>query len=61
MHVVPGQKGGRWRYSRTVNKAVNVSDAAKEEGEDGRHAERRGERGVFCCGSKGKYKQEKER
>lgn len=36
MRVVPGQKGGRWRYSRTLNKAVNVSDAVKEGGEDGR-------------------------
>lgn len=54
MRAAPGQKGGRWRYSRTLNKAVNVSHAMKEGGEDGQRAERRGEGGVFFCGSIGK-------
>lgn len=59
---VAGQKGGRRTYSWTLNKAVNMSDAATEGGEDGQHAGRRGERGVFfCCGSKGKSMQETEK
>lgn len=28
--VVAGQKGGRWTYSRTLNKAVNMSEGGKE-------------------------------
>lgn len=30
MRAVRGQKGGRRRYSRTLNKAVNVSGAVRE-------------------------------
>ena len=52
MRVVPGQKRGRQRDSGALNKAVNVSDTGKERGEDGRHAERRGERGFSVVEAK---------
>lgn len=57
MRALPGQKGGRWRYSQTLNKAVNVSETPVMVGdmqEDG------GKVGVFCRGRRGKCMREEE-